>query len=163
MKTTKLPMGWIIGGLLVLLGAVLLWHNITHASDEEKRLVRKQEALRMLRILAEQARQDETAFRIYQNLPEKNRQPIESLRTMLEKQDAAQWTGLGTEPVTDSWVQERVRIRVARMDYNDLSAFLNQAAAMRPPWILAGIDLKPGESAGSGEAVLTLASLYEAR
>lgn len=163
MKKIKLPIGWIIGGVLLLFGFMLLAHNILTAADAERRFLRRQEALRTLRMLSDRARQDEAALLWYQELPDRNRQPVESLRAYLEKQGAAQWTGLGAEPVLDSWVQERLRIAVDRMDYNDLAVFLNQAAAMRPPWGLAGIDLKPAETEGSGQAVLTMTSLYEKR
>lgn len=163
MKKTKLPIGWIVGGALVLFGFILLGHNILTAADAERRFSRRQEALRTLRMLSDGARQDEAAYRWYQELPDKNRQPVESLRPYLEKQGAAQWTGLGTEPVTDGWVQERLRIAIDRLDYSDLAVFLNQAAAMRPPWVMAGVDLKSAETEGTGQAVLTMMSLYEKR
>ena len=161
MKHHKLPVCWILGGVLAALGAGLLWYNASTAASEEKRLVRKQEALNTLRTLQIQAQQDEAAQYGYKALPVRTRQPLESLRTGLEQQGTVQWTRVGTEPVMDAWVRETVRIAVTNIDFTLLSDFFYQAAALRPPWILETIDLAPGQTPGVGDVTLTMQSIYE--
>lgn len=161
MKKRDLPVRWIIGGTLALLGVGLLWHNAATAGDEEKHFRRRQDALNALRSLQHQAQQDEAGLQCYRAFPVKTRQPIESLRNDLEKQGAAQWSRLGTEPVAELWIRESLRITISNIDFRNLSVFLNNAAALRPPWILEGLDLVSAEDPGTGDATLTMESIYE--
>ncbi|MDD2237973.1 MAG: hypothetical protein PHP44_03955 [Kiritimatiellae bacterium] len=160
MKINKFSVSWIIALTLMALGTALLWHAFSTARTTEKRLLRKQDTLKTLWMLRAQALQDEAAMQRYNASPDKSRQPIENLRPLLEQSGASQWTPLGTEPVTDGWNRETIRISVTNLNFAVLTDFFNQAATMQPPWILQAIDLNPGPSSGAGKAILILASIH---
>lgn len=149
--------------MLIALGTALLWYASATAKNAEKRLLRKQDTLKILWALRAQAHQDEAAMQRYDAFQDKSRQPIERLRPLLEQQGASQWTQLGTEPVVAPWNRETIRISTTNLNFNVLSDFFNQAAALQPPWILQAIDLNSGPSSGTGTATLILTSIHETR
>lgn len=163
MKKTDISLSWGVALLLILAGTMGLWYSTTTARTTEKRLLRKQETLNTLNALHRQALADQAAIRHYQSIPEPVRQPIEELRSLLEQQSTSQWTSLGSEPVVDDWIRESLRISVPALKYNRLTPFLDQAAALQPPWILQSIELNPAPDAGTGAATLVLTSIFSSK
>ncbi len=160
MSPKKDRLRWIGPLLCLLIGLFLTVYNLQGAAVRLKRMKRKGRTLQELASIESVMFQEKGAYEQYMQEPNQTRSSLESTLTILGSSPVVQSTRMPAVPLLGEWKKEPVKITGTDLPLNKLTTFLDQAAALRPPWILEQCDIKASEKTGRGDITLVLQTVY---
>ena len=152
----------ILPGIALVLGvAALAWSLDTALSAPRRRalLDRKAEAIQSLRSLAGRHAAERAWLDSLETAGTTAPAPLAPLAARLFPDATPSATPRASVPAAAGWQQRETLLTLSGVSFAELPAFCAALADGHPPWRLRELELRPADTAGTGDAVLLFESL----